>query len=336
MITVTDVEILGSGDEVLRILLPAARAPIIFIITTTTTTSDIPRLWLPNVDFSQSSETPRRSDGISEPQAPGESSVIVARRLVWSGQISLLLSNSHNHFIHNPVPGNPSLKSQPSVRSQASENPEPRVDLMRVFIRDPPKKQPGINKSSIATTLRQGPYRRFRGLVGGAITYYYSPGLADQAPTEAIVPSPAAGRAGLIDESARGRWVVAASVLSLVLQGQGAASAPRATSGVDWTVVDYRKPPNKVLPPSHFRPLPTASPSTSQHLLLLLLALPSRNLPQRTRPRRLRHIGSSLTFLQPLAALASENLAPRRLRPWPRWCNSAGIQLVRNSTQPSD
>jgi hypothetical protein len=102
--------------------LPAGRAPIIFIIatttTTTTTTSDIPRLWLPNVDFSQSSETPRRPDGISEPQAPGESSVIiVARRLVWSGQISLLLSNSHNHFIHNPVPGPRSVPRLPKIQN---------------------------------------------------------------------------------------------------------------------------------------------------------------------------------------------------------------------------
>ncbi|KAH8787628.1 hypothetical protein BGZ57DRAFT_924123 [Hyaloscypha finlandica] len=271
MITVTDVEILGSGDEVLRILLPAARAPIIFsITTTTTTTSDIPRLWLPNVDFSQSSETPRRSDGISEPQAPGESSVIVARRLVWSGQISLLLSNSHNHFIHNPVPGSPSLKSQPSVRSQAYENPKPRVDLMRVFIRDPPKS----NQESVSPRS-QPRFARVRTEVSRSrgrcdITYYYSPGLADQAPTEAIVPSPAPGRAGLIDESARGRWVVAASVLSLVLQGQGAASAPRATSGVDWTVVDYRKPPNtstKSLPPTAHRlafNLPTSTPAPAR------------------------------------------------------------------------
>jgi hypothetical protein len=155
---------------------------------------DIPRLWLPNVDFSQSSETPRRPDGISEPQAPGESSVIVARRVVWSGQYPyvLLLSNSHHHFTHNPVPGSPSLKSQPSVRSQASENPEPRVDLMRVFIRDPPKKKPGINtvspRSHHASSGSVPEVSRSRERC--SITNYYSPRLADQAPTEAIVPSP--------------------------------------------------------------------------------------------------------------------------------------------------
>jgi hypothetical protein len=132
MITVSDVEIVGNDDEVLRILLPAARAPIIFIIATTTTTSDIPRLWLPNVDFSQSSETPRRPDGISEPQAPGESSVIiVARRLVWRGQypyccrIPTTTSSTNPSLALGPFPG--------------SQNAEPRVDLVQVFIRDPLK-----------------------------------------------------------------------------------------------------------------------------------------------------------------------------------------------------
>jgi hypothetical protein len=151
---------------------------------------DIPRLWLPNVDFSQSSETPRRPDGISEP--PG-----TRRKLRHSRSssrveraISLLLSNSHNHFIHNPVPGSPSLKSQPSVRSQASENLEPRVDLMPVFIRDPPKSnQESISPRSHHASPGSVPeVSRSRGRCYIYHEPYYSLGLADRALTRGNCP----------------------------------------------------------------------------------------------------------------------------------------------------
>lgn len=160
---------------------------------------------------------------------------------------------------------------------------------------------------------------------------YCSLRLADRAPTESNQRPRPPGRAGLIDKGGRWRW--RCWMLGAACPGSRTGAAARAKSGLaSADQPTYLRTNCQIPPQSHSNPPPRLRPPNVCSRSLSLLS----TFPKGRDPIDCDTLGWCRLFLWRLATPTSTKLASLSLRQWPSRCNTAGSQLCRNFTQPSD